>query len=284
MSLNCGIETRVYAMMKNAMCLAGVFAMLMFGALAQPESATNTPLAEAPAEAAADSSEESSADSSAAAPALVLEGDVVVFVSGKRLQGVHVVRETPIYVEIEYLPEEPALKIPRRQVDRIEYARDRSGSGGAASDDASLSLPDVMPGEEVSVDFHRALMAPLSSEEMLFEDADYLAVLRQLAERQGIVLEVAPALLETPEESRRFSRVIAPNTTMMSFLRRELLDVAPQLRVILQYDKILLQARPTPAEEASPAEASAPEASPAEASAPEASPAEASAPEEAPAE
>ena len=175
-----------------------------------------------------------------------IEGDVVVFHSGRQLRGVRVVRESPIYVEVEYLPGEPVLQLPRSQVDYVEYAHDRGarGQGGAAAD---LQLgPDVMPGEEVSVEFHRQLMTPLSEEELVFEGVDYLEVLRTLANQAGITIEIGERLRDTPAEERLFSRVIAPETTLMSFLRRDMADIAPEVRVILQYDKLVLQKREAP--------------------------------------
>lgn len=172
-------------------------------------------------------------------------GDTVVFHSGRELRGVRVVRESPIFVEVEYLPGEPLLQLPRTQVQHVEYARDRDAHRSDSRDDLQLT-PDVMPGEEVSVEFHRLLMTPLSEEEMVYEEADYLVVLREMTTQLGVSLEVGEALLDMPEEERRFSRVIAPQTTLMSFLRRDMADIAPEVRVILQFDKLVLQKREAP--------------------------------------
>ncbi len=193
-----------------------------------------------------------------------VEGDVVVFHSGRQLRGVRVVRESPIYVDVEYLPGEPVLQLPRSQVDYVEYAHDRGarGQAGAAAD--FQSGPDVMPGEEVSVEFHRQLMTPLSQEELVFEDADYLDVLRNLAAQTGITLQVGKRLRDTPREERLFSRIIAPETPLMAFLRRDMVDIAPEVRVILRFDKLVLQKREaaaatTPVPETTPDSPAVPE-------------------------
>lgn len=171
------------------------------------------------------------------------DGDVIVFHSGRQLRGVRVVRETAINIEVEYLPGEPLLQLPRSQVDYIEYARDRVSPGAPGLANDLQMMPDVMPGEEVSVEFHRLLMMPLSEEAMVFEDADYLAVLDDFADRLDLIVEVGDDLLDMDEEERRFSRVIAPHTTLMSFLRRDLAEIAPDVRVILQFDRLVLQKR-----------------------------------------
>ncbi|HDP34096.1 MAG TPA: hypothetical protein ENN29_03185 [Candidatus Hydrogenedentes bacterium] len=171
------------------------------------------------------------------------EGDVVILKSGKELRGVTIARENPIYIEIEFLPGEPPLQLPRTQVASIEYASGKTGRRGEGVLGDVRLVPDIMPGEEVSVEFHQMLMAPMSDEELVFEEADYLVILREFAARFGIVIEVADALQELTPEERQFSRTIPAATTFMNFLRTHLAEIAPEVRVILQYDKLVLQKR-----------------------------------------
>ncbi len=172
-------------------------------------------------------------------PAVALAGDVVILKSGKALRGAKVVSENPIYIEVEYLPGEPPLQLPRSQVERIEYASESRGDREVASD-----MPYIMPGEEVSVELHRMLTAPMSQDEALeFQEADYLVVLRELAFRFNIDIDISETLEAMPTEERLFSRTLLPGTTVMDFLRDHLLEIAPEIRVILQYDKLVLQKR-----------------------------------------
>ncbi len=172
-----------------------------------------------------------------------LEGDVVVLKSGRELRGVNVIRENPLFVEVQYLPGEAPLQLPRAQVESVEYAADRHGDQDTGVLGDVRLVPHVMPGEEVTVELHRMLTAPMSEEELAFEDADYLVVLREFAARFNVAIDVHDALEELTVEERRFSRILPPETPFMEFLRNHLAEIAPDVRVILQYDQLVLQKR-----------------------------------------
>lgn len=172
-----------------------------------------------------------------------LEGDVIFLKSGKVLQGITIARENPLYIEVEFLPGEAPLQLPRTAVDRIEYAKDKlSGRSQGGLGDVRL-VPNIMPGEEVSPEFHRMLMAPMSEEELVLENVDYLVILRAHAAKFSAIIDVNEALDNLPPENRKFSRTIPAGKTFMNFLRTDLAEIAPQVRAILQYDKLVLQKR-----------------------------------------
>jgi len=173
----------------------------------------------------------------------MVEGDIVYLKSGKELRGVTVARENPLYVEIEFIAGEAPLKLPRTAVERIEYAADKiSGRTEGGLGDVRLA-PDIMPGEEVSAEFGRMLTAPMSEQELVLEEVDYLVIIRAFAEKFGIIVDVNEALNSLPPEQRKFSRVIPAGKTFMNFLRSDLAEIAPEVRAILKYDKLVLQKR-----------------------------------------
>ena len=172
-----------------------------------------------------------------------VEGDIVYLKSGKELRGVTIAHENPLYIEIEFLPGEEPLKLPRTAVDRIEYAADRlSGRTEDGLGDVRL-MPTVIPGEEVSAEFHRMLMSPMSEEPLVLENVDYLIILREFTAKFSIVVDVSKDLENLSPEERKFSRTIQAGQTFFNFLRMDLAQIAPNVRVILKYDKLVLQKR-----------------------------------------
>ncbi len=171
-----------------------------------------------------------------------LEGDVVVFKKGSELRGVKVVRQSPMFVEIEYLPGEPYLKIPRTQVKEVIYAA--KDEEGGQTDTEGLTLgPDIMPGEEVSPEFNRMLTSVVSAEPLTYENGDYLEVVRTLTAKAGVEIDVDENLTALSPEQRKFSHVVPGGTTLLDFLRKDLVEIAPDMRVILRYDRLALQKR-----------------------------------------
>jgi hypothetical protein len=170
-----------------------------------------------------------------------LEGDVVVFKKGTELRGVRVVRQSPMFVEIEYLPGEPYLKIPTTQVANVIYAEKNDKN---LPNKEGLTLgPDIMPGEEVSAEFHRALTSVISEELLAYKNEDYIDVVTNLCNKAGVEVSVDENLKALPKEERSFSLEVPARTTLLDFLRRDLADIAPGVRVILQFDKLVLQKR-----------------------------------------
>ena len=171
------------------------------------------------------------------------ESDVVYLKSGKELRGIRIGRENPLYVEIEFLENEAPLQLPRTAIDRIEYASDKiSGRSEDGLGDVR-HVPHVIPGDEVSVEFNRMLTTPMSEEELKLENVDYLVIIRQHAAKFGVMVDVPAELEALDMEQRKFSRVIPAGTTFMNFLRNDLAQIAPDLRVILKFDKLVLQKR-----------------------------------------
>lgn len=242
--------------MKRMMTLFSITLLLLACVgYAQPEEAA-TEDSEEDAQSAVADSEAAVEEESSDGEITPLEGDIVVFKKGSELRGVKVVRHSPMFVEIEYLPGEPYLQIPTTQVKEVIYAAEEDDLGGAAEEGLTLG-PDIMPGEEVSPEFHSALTAVIATDPLVYEKADYLDVIRKLVADAKVDLDVDENLDALSKEERAFTRTVATGTTLLDFLRKDLAEIAPEVRVILHYDRLTLQKR---AAEAAPPEA-APEAS-----------------------
>ncbi|MCK5861361.1 MAG: hypothetical protein KAH38_02680 [Candidatus Hydrogenedentes bacterium] len=171
------------------------------------------------------------------------EGDVIFLKSGKVLRDITIGRENPLHIEVVFLPGEAPLQLPRTAIERIEYAADKlNGRSGGGLGDVRL-LPHIIPGEKVSVELHSMLTAPISNEDLVLEEVDYLVVLREFVAKFSIIIDVDKALDEQPVEKRIFSCTIPAGKTVMSFLRTDLAKIAPEVRAVLRYDKIVLQKR-----------------------------------------
>jgi len=94
----------------------GLGVLLCAGGWAQDDAASGETAP--PSEQAEAGAASSDAD---AEPGPALEGDVITLKSGKRLAGVQVLRETPMGVQVEFLPGVAPLEIPRKQVASIDY-------------------------------------------------------------------------------------------------------------------------------------------------------------------
>lgn len=245
--------------MKKMMALCFIALLLMaYTGYAQPAPS-------APADAkedsmtAAEKPEEAGSEESSSEAMEPPEGDVVVFKKGSELRGVKVVRQSPMFVEIEYLPGEPYLQIPTTQVKEVIYAQKEEKSSDDSGEGLTLG-PDIMPGEEVSPEFHSALTAVIAAEPLVYEKMDYLDVVRKLAADAGVAVNVDEKLDALTKEERTFTRTVPAGTTLLDFLRRDLAEIAPDVRVILHYDRLALQKRV--AETAAPPAAPMPEGAP----------------------
>ncbi|NLN94350.1 MAG: hypothetical protein GX130_13735 [Candidatus Hydrogenedens sp.] len=167
----------------------------------------------------------------------IVEGDTIIFKSGSELKGINIIRESALFVEVEYLPGEPPVKFPTSQIAEV-ILNERSGSGNAAGE--GLSYPEIVPGEEVSIELHQALMTVLSEDELPLTDQDYLTVIRDFVGQTSAELEINDAVNAIPEGERIFSRTLPAGITLLDFLQKEVPEIASDVRVVLQFDKVLL--------------------------------------------
>lgn len=168
----------------------------------------------------------------------IVEGDTIVFKSGSELKGINVIRESALFVEVEYLPGEPPLQIPTSQIAEV-ILDERTGSSGDFGADGAAK-PEIVPGEEVSIELHQALMTVLSEDELPLNDQDYLTVIQNFVGQTSAAMDIADAVNAIPENQRIFSRTLPAGITLLDFLQKEVPEITGDVRVVLQFDKILL--------------------------------------------
>lgn len=169
------------------------------------------------------------------------EGDIVTLVTGKQLSGVQVLRETPVYIEIEVLEGLEPLRIPRKQIkepiiyddiDPIARRRGRAHTPGES--------PEMILGEELSADFHRKLTAPLSIEPIEIEAQGFIMTLNRLGELAGVPIEVTEEARALPLDQRVRGFSIPAGTTLFSFFQSDFPKAFPALQLTYKFDKVIV--------------------------------------------
>ena len=236
----------------HALCLLALAALLCAPAvvLAQdaPASTSEAPDAK-PADADAGAEPAGDAEPAEDSPSseTPIEGDVITLKNGKQLRGGRVIRETPSSVEVETVPGQPPMKIPRRLVMSVE----RSGAPAAAAAPSpagtSSNASDVMLGEELSADFHRRITTPVPETPLVYEDRDLIEVLEDLARRMECAVVFEGPVNELPVPRRKITVTVPAEATLAAFFRKEFKEAAPAVEVSYQYDKVNVSLAEEPA-------------------------------------
>ncbi len=166
-----------------------------------------------------------------------LDGDVVVLKNGKMLRGIRVVRVTPSMVELEYIPGQEPMKMPRKQVAEIQYGRG-AALGGQESGNAGGIPPGVMLGEELSSEFHRKITAPVADTPLPYENQDFMEILQDLANRIQAEIVFEESLRQTSADERRVTVTLPAGAAVSTFFRREFREAVPSVKVSYEYEKI----------------------------------------------
>lgn len=191
----------------------------------------------------AETEESSAAPKPAAAPAAP-KGDVVTLKNGKVLSGVQVVRESPTKVEVQVVPGVEPISILRRQVASIEY------DALAPSDvkvGESGGMPAPAPGEgkgETSIELAQKLGTSVTDEPLELKDRDVLEVVKELAAKVDLPLEILPEVQRMPEQDRTWTATIPAKSSLMSVLREWLPKSFPTLDVEITNDRVRLRVKP----------------------------------------
>lgn len=175
--------------------------------------------------------------SSGAASDESLEGDVVLLKNGRMLRGVRVVRVTPAMVELEYIPGQETMKMPRKQVAEIQYGQTASQTEHDSGKAGGIA-PDVMLGEELSSEFHRKITAPVPDAPLKYENQDLMEILQDLARRIQVEIVFEESVLRMPPADRRVSVTLPAGTAVTTFVRREFREAVPFVKIYYEYEKI----------------------------------------------
>lgn len=192
-----------------------------------------------------------------------LPGDVVVLKNGKSITGIQVLRETPVAVEIVTAPGAEPMRVPRKQVQEVQYD-DVDPSHMPEVVPEVAAAPDIMEGNELQPEFHAKLMKPLSDAPISFENTDVVEMLRDLRERAGVPLVMLPGVHNTPVAARQWTVTIPAGTPLMSLLQDAFAKQFPKFQVVFEFDRVVVKteqdvlppAAPAPAAPAPPTPAS----------------------------
>ena len=181
----------------------------------------------------------------AAKPRPAVVGDVIHLKTGKELGGVQVLRETPTTVTIRVMEGMTPMNIPRKYVTSITYdSIDPNKEQRRKARESESAKPSIILGKQVDAEFSRKLNQPLSKEEpLVFENQGFVLVLKALAEKAGVTVEVADPAQQVPQNERFRTFTVEPGTSLFSFLQEGFARAFPQLYVDYQYAKIVVTTR-----------------------------------------
>lgn len=235
----------------HALCLLALAALLCAPAvvLAQdaPAKAPEAPDAKTAAADGGESAEDAAPAEESPSRGAPIEGDVITLKTGKQLRGGRVIRETPSNVEVETVPGQPPLKIPRRLVESIERSGTPAAAPAPSPGGTSSNASDVMLGEELSADFHRKITTPVPETPVVYEDRDLIEVLEDLARRMECAVVFEGPVNELPVPQRKITVTVPAEATLAAFFRKEFKEAAPVVKVSYQYDKINVSLAEEPA-------------------------------------
>ncbi|HOV32683.1 MAG TPA: hypothetical protein PLX23_04900 [Candidatus Hydrogenedens sp.] len=184
---------------------------------------------------------------------ITLPGDVIYFKSGKKMQGVQVLRELPDKIEVQVNENLEPLFLPRRMIKSIEY--DNIDPLREKHKKEILSKQrqneDIIPGEELSNEFNQKMRAPLSDETISYNNEGLLKILGELTQKAGVKLEVDQSIQTIPQRERKKSFEIPAGTSLYKFLQTDFATAFPNISITYKYDKIYISLKNSSAPEVS---------------------------------
>lgn len=167
-------------------------------------------------------------------------GDIVTFKTGRVLSSVQVVRETLTDVEIRVMAGAAPLKIPRDQVEKIEYDNIDPNRPGQSALPASQGVPGVMTAQELSPELGRKLAVPLALEDLGLEGKPIIESLLSLSAKAGVSLEIAEPVRALKQDTLVWKNNPPAGTTFSSLLQDHIVRDYPELAVVYSFDQIVL--------------------------------------------
>ncbi|MBX7256386.1 MAG: hypothetical protein K1Y02_08495 [Candidatus Hydrogenedentes bacterium] len=227
------------------------------------------------AEAATDANakpQEGAAAAEAEAQPVPLKGDILHMKNGKVISGFQVLRETASSYVLEVVSgDDITLEVPRRQVTSVDYDDIDPNAPKPAADENSGERELVsISGQKVTPELQEKLSADISTPPLSFADADLVDILNDVSKRVDGVLSVDQSVVALPPADRKWTVDVKPQTTLIQFLRDDLIAKFPALELVLLTDKTVIATKEgaeklrsenkPPAEEAKPAEGAPKEA------------------------
>jgi hypothetical protein len=210
------------------------------------QPAPEPPVTGGPSEAPVETGEPAPESPATVAPVEApVAGDTVKLKSGAVLRGVQVVRQTPMGYEI-LAAGEVKFTVPRKLVDHIEFdgveAEGSVDHGEKPAEEANL-----IQGDKVDPEMWKRLNNPLGEPVQEFDNQDMVSVIDTLSKRTEVPIAVDEPVGNLPVEKRAWTLKTTPETTLRNLLQQELPKSFPDLKVVYQFDKILVTLREQPA-------------------------------------
>ena len=176
---------------------------------------------------------------SAAADRAAGGGDVVHFKNGSKLTG-QVLSRSPLSFELQIVPG-VVLKVPRRQVEHVEYDDVTSAQLRRASTRKSGSAKqDLIPGSKLSSELYEKLSKGISDAPLKVEPQDLVIILNDLSKRTGVEIVVHESVKELPADKRTWGFDVPAGASLSSLLEDDLQRRLEAVDVVYKYDKVLV--------------------------------------------
>lgn len=181
------------------------------------------------------------------------KGDKIVLKSGGVLEGLQIVRETPTYYEVEVVEGSVTMRIPRRQVESVEYddydpaqAQKKSSEAAPAKNE-----PLLLPGHEMPSQF----LKDISDPPLKYEQQDFITILEEVGRRAQASITIDESIRAFPEAQRAWTFESKPGTTAAAVLE-SLTSSFDYLRVVYERGGavVLAKTTPPPAQPAAPSD------------------------------
>lgn len=174
----------------------------------------------------------------------VYKGDVLYLKTGKVISNVQILRNTPVFYEVQFQPGLEPLMIPRKQVQRVVFDEiDPARARIRASLEPRAEEVSLATGERVSRYLMEKLSAPLSNKALTYDQVDLIDILGETAERMQVNLKVHPSIKNRPEKVRLWTLETTPETTLMALLREELVGQFKFAEVLFENDTIFVMTK-----------------------------------------
>ena len=164
-------------------------------------------------------------------------GDIITLKTGKELHGVQIIRENPRIIALQVVEGMAPMILQRKFVKSVQYDDIDPSRKKGPTEGPKLS---VIVGKKVSGELRKKLVQPLSEEPLVYEKAGFVKLVKELAAKVDVTVEIGEACKIIPVEERARNFNIKPGTPLFSFLQEDFVAAYPKLEVVYLYDKIVI--------------------------------------------
>ena len=175
-------------------------------------------------------------------PRLIGSGDVITFKSGAILDGVQVLRSSPLEYVIEVIEGVDPLVIAAKHIQSVKYdsidpLRERRHAAALGQIDQQT----MIRGQEMSPELINKLTIPIEpTPELVFKNEDFIKVLSILSKKMEVKIEFAPEIKDIPVETRKWDLEIKKGATVGSILQKDFAKKFKNIHVEYLFDIIFV--------------------------------------------